>query len=73
MKTKKSIAVVLNAKAADDMTVHNAFGQLRRRGHRLEVHVTEQAGDGARFAAESARAGIDMGIPGLSSASTGDR
>ena len=51
--------LILNGKAAGDEAVREAVAQARARGIELDVRVTWEHGDGARYAAEACAAGVD--------------
>lgn len=51
---KRSLGVVMNARAAQDDQLRLAIAQIRRRAHDVDVRVCWESGDMARFAAELA-------------------
>jgi len=53
------IRVIVNGKAASDPALRQAVETLRIQGRQIEVRVTWEAGDAARFAREAEQAGID--------------
>ena len=52
--------LIVNGKAAADPLLRPAIGQLRDKGHRLEVRVTWESGDAARYAAEARSNGVQV-------------
>ncbi len=58
--TKRWIRLVVNGKAVADPKLRPAISQIREQGHRVEVRVTWEAGDAARFAAEAAEERVDV-------------
>ena len=56
--------LVVNGKAAGDPALRAAVAHVRDAGHQLEVRVTWEHGDAARYAAEAAAQGIDVVIAG---------
>ena len=54
------IRIVINGKAAADPLLRTAIAQVRDEGHRIEVRVTWEGGDAARYAAESAAEGVQV-------------
>lgn len=52
--------LVVNGKAAADADLRAAVEQIRNAGHRVEVRVTWESGDGARYAEQAVRAGADV-------------
>lgn len=56
--------LIINGKSAGDPALRSAVGQLRESGHQLDVRVTWEGGDAARYAAEATRDGIDVVIAG---------
>jgi len=80
-----TVRLVLHGKQAQNPAVREAVRAARAAGHRLEVRVTWEAGDGARLAEEASRLGIERVAAGggdgtinevaagLLSARTGDR
>ncbi len=59
---KRRMRLVVNGKSAGDPALRSAVGQLRGTGHQLEVRVTWEHGDAARYAAEAVSAGLDVVI-----------
>jgi lipid kinase YegS len=59
-----SACLVLNGKASTREDVRAAVAAIRGAGARLEVRVTYDPGDGARFAREAAEQGFDVVIAG---------
>lgn len=56
--------LILNGKKADRPDVRAAVKAVRSAGHELEVRVTWERGDAARFVAEAARDGVSRVIAG---------
>lgn len=56
----RTLRMILNGKAAGDPRLRDAVARLRSSGHRLEVQVTWEAGDAARFATEAAAQRVDV-------------
>lgn len=54
--------LIVNGKAASDPLLRPAISQIRDSGHQLEVRVTWEGGDAARYASEAARDGVDVVI-----------
>jgi lipid kinase YegS len=54
-----TMRLVLHGKQAQNPGVRAAVGVERAAGHRIEVRVTWEAGDGARLAEEASRLGIE--------------
>ena len=52
--------LVVNGKAIADPKLRPAVAQIREQGHRVEVRVTWESGDAARYAAEAAAEGVDV-------------
>jgi len=52
--------LVVNGKAAGDPLLRPAISQIREQGHRVEVRVTFEAGDAARYAAEATAEGVEV-------------
>lgn len=52
--------IIVNGKSAGDPALRQAVAQIREEGHSIEVRVTWEAGDAARYAQESVRQEIDM-------------
>ncbi len=59
---KRWMRLIVNGKAASDPLLRPAISQIRDKGHQLEVRVTWEAGDAARYASEAAREGVDVVI-----------
>lgn len=57
---KRSLRVILNGKKADLPAVRRAIGSVRDDGHRVDVRVTWEGGDAARFAAEALDDDVDV-------------
>ena len=57
---KRSMRLIVNGKAAGDPLLRPAIAQLREAGHRLDVRVTFEFGDAARYAREGAENGDDV-------------
>jgi lipid kinase YegS len=60
----RGMRLIINGKSAGDPALRSAVGQLREAGHELEVRVTWEFGDAARYAAEAVRAGVEVVIAG---------
>jgi len=60
MTSPRSLRIVLNGKAAGDPALRVAVNEIRRQGHSLEVRVTWESGDAARYASEAVRDGVDV-------------
>ena len=56
--------LILNGKAAADPAVRDAVEAMREEGLRLDVRVTWEHGDAARFVAEAIDDGVDTVIGG---------
>jgi lipid kinase YegS len=56
----RSLCLIVNGKAAADPALRDAIGQMRKRGHHVDVRVTYEGGDAARLAAEAAQHGVDV-------------
>ena len=56
----RRIRAIVNGKAAADPGLRSAIGQLRDEGVTIEVRVTWEGGDAARYAAEAARDEVDV-------------
>jgi len=54
--------LVVNGKAAGDPALRTAVGQLRDAGYQLQVRVTWEHGDAARYASEAVRERLDVVI-----------
>ena len=52
--------LLINGKAAQDLTLRQAVAATRDQGHRVEVRVTWEAGDAARYAAEAKSEGVQI-------------
>jgi len=64
-RKKRRLWLVLNGKPAGRPTVRQAVQHLRDAGHRVEVRVTWEGGDAARYAAEGlARPDVDVIVAG---------
>ncbi len=64
MSKKRTMRLVLNGKAAADPALRPAVAEIRDRGFQLEVRVTWEFGDAARYAAEAMADGVDVVIAG---------
>lgn len=62
--TGRHLWLVLHGKAAVRDDVRRAVEGARRSGHRLEVRVTWEAGDGQRYARQAVEAGADTVVAG---------
>lgn len=49
----RSLRLIVNGKAAGDPALRGAVAEVRDAGHRLDVRVTWEGGDAARYAAEA--------------------
>ncbi len=58
------IRLILNGKVADQPQVRSAVERLRGEGHRIEVRVTWEQGDAARFARQAEAEGIAKVVAG---------
>ena len=63
MKRRK-LGIILNGKKADLPSVRQAIAAVRKDGHQVDVRVTWEAGDAARFAAEALDRDIDVLVAG---------
>lgn len=61
---RRSLRLVLNGKRVDAAGVRQAVEHVRRLGHRVDVRVTWESGDAARFAAGGIRDGVDVVVAG---------
>ena len=57
---KRWLRIIVNGKAAADPLLRPAISHVREQGHRVEVRVTWEAGDAARYAAEATREGVEV-------------
>lgn len=64
MSSPKFIRLVLNGKSSANEEVRSAVGKLRELGHRVDVRVTWEFGDAARYAKEAALDGADVVVAG---------
>src|SRR5688572_28065752 len=55
----KTLDLVIHGARADNADLRAAVAWAGERGHRIRAHVTWEAGDAERFAAESAARGTD--------------
>ena len=61
MKTdNQRIRVILNGKSSGNIDVRSAVGKVRELGHQVEVRVTWEFGDAARYAADAVRDEVDV-------------
>ncbi len=58
----RSLRLIVNGKSAGDPALRAAVGQIRDMGHTLEVRVTWEGGDAARYAVEAVNDGVDVAI-----------
>ena len=58
--SSRTMRLVVNGKAAGDPLLRPAISQIREQGHRVEVRVTWEAGDAARYAAEATSEGVEV-------------
>ena len=61
---KRSLLVVLHGKQASNLEVRNAVAALRSAGHQVDVQVTWESGDVARFVGEAITMGIETVVAG---------
>lgn len=61
-KSKRWMRIIVNGKAAADPQLRSAISDIREQGYLLEVRVTWEAGDAARYAAEATKEGVDVVI-----------
>ena len=64
LSADRSICLVINGKSAGDPALRSAVGEIRKRGYRLDVRVTWEGGDAARYAAEAAEGDYDVVVAG---------
>jgi lipid kinase YegS len=57
---KRWIRLVVNGKAAADPQLRPAISQIREQGYRVDVRVTWEGGDAARYATEATTEGVDV-------------
>lgn len=57
--SRRSFCLILNAKAAADPLLRERIGQLRDRGHHVEIRATWEGGDATRYAMEAVDREID--------------
>ena len=57
---KRWMRLIVNGKAAADPQLRPAISEIREQGYRVEVRVTWEAGDAARYAAEATTEGIEV-------------
>jgi len=60
--SSRTMRLVVNGKAAGDQALRAAVADVRDNGHQLEVRVTWEHGDAARYAADAVREGVDVVI-----------
>ena len=60
----RTMRLILNGKASGDPALRDAVGQIREQGHTLDVRVTWEAGDAARYAGEAVRDGVQAVLAG---------
>ncbi len=58
--TARTVRLVLNGKKAGQVGIRRAVETLRAEGQPIDVQVTWEAGDAARFAVEALDAGVDL-------------
>ena len=56
--------LIINGKSAGDPALRSAVKEIRKAEHPLDVRVTWEGGDAARYAAEATQEGIDVVIAG---------
>lgn len=61
---RRTLRLIVNGKAAGDPALRPAVAQIRDDGYTLEVRVTWEGGDAARYAAEAVSDGVDVVIAG---------
>ena len=59
-REQRWMRLVVNGKAAADPLLRPAVKEIRDQGHRLEVRVTWEGGDAARYAGEAVADGVDV-------------
>lgn len=64
MADDKRMRLIINGKSAGDPQLRAAVAQQRGAGHVIEVRVTWESGDAARYAAEAPREDVDVVIAG---------
>ncbi|TWT85127.1 putative lipid kinase YegS [Planctomycetes bacterium CA13] len=64
MPESRLMRLIINGKSAGDPELRSAVGELRDSGQPIEVRVTWEGGDAARYAAEAVRDGVDVIIAG---------
>lgn len=60
----RKLRLIINGKSAADPALREAVGGLRGEGYSIEVRVTWEGGDAARYAAEAAEQKVDVVIAG---------
>ena len=64
MNAPQSVCLVLHGKVAMREDVRAAVAAARNEGNRVEVRVTWEGGDAARFARQAAEAGFGVVVAG---------
>ncbi len=62
--TRRFLRLIVNGKVAGDPALRAAVEQVRELGHRVDVRVTWEAGDAARYASEAVEDQADVAIAG---------
>lgn len=62
--TARSLRVILNGKKAGLPAIRQAVSEVRKDGHEVDVRVTWEGGDAARFAAEALEDEVDIIVAG---------
>ncbi len=57
---RRALCLVVNGKSAGDPALRAAVGEIRDRGYPLDIRVTWEGGDAARYAAEAAKGAYDV-------------
>lgn len=60
MPPRKHLVLVVHGARADRPDFRHLVSWVREKGHLVEVHPTWEAGEGTRFAADAAHAGVDV-------------
>ena len=60
----RSMRLIINGKSANDPALRSAVKEIRKAGHPLDVRVTWESGDAARYATEATQEGIEVIIAG---------
>jgi len=62
--SKRRLRLILNGKSAGNQAIRDAVNVVRERGYPLEVRVTWESGDAARYAQEAVADQVDVVIAG---------